>query len=131
MPQSLLKIILLASVADGEIQPSELAMMNQIKASHPTLKKIKDSEVQEASADIYNKLSAGMELKHIIEQLGESMSETQRNTAYALAKEVCAADYEMHPAENDYINELETQFSISDRVKDIVNESIKIRYAID
>ena len=131
MPQSLLKIILLASVSDGEIQPSELAMMNQIKAAHPTLKKITDSEVQEASADIYNKLSAGMDFKHIIEQISENMSETQRNTAYALAKEVCAADYELHPTENDYIKELEKQLGISDDIIYLVNKSIEIRYAIE
>lgn len=131
MPQSLLKIILLASVSDGEIQPSELAMMNQIKTSHPTLKKMKDSEIQQASADIYNKLSAGMDFKHIIAQLSENMSEAQRNTAYALAKEICASDYEMHPAENDYIKELEKQFSIDENIIDIVNKSIEIRYTIE
>ena len=131
MPQSLMKIIILASVSDGEIQPSELEMMNQVKALHPVLKKISENDVQEATADIYNKLTAGMEAKHIIEQLGSLMTQNQKNTAYALAKEVCSADYQILPAENEFLGELEKQFGISKKLKDALELSIKTRYIID
>ena len=53
MQTSLLKIILLASVADGEIQPSELTLMNQVKDLHPELKQVSEKEIQEASIESF------------------------------------------------------------------------------
>ena len=131
MQTSLLKIILLASVADGEIQPPELALMNQIKDFHPELKQVSEKEIQEASVDIYNKLSAGMDFEHIIAQLAKDMTQEQKEIAYALSVEVCAADFGISLGENDFLQELAKQFSISSDVKSVVKKSIKLRYSID
>ena len=40
MDAKFLKIVMLAAVADGEIQAEELDMLNQIKKAHPELKDI-------------------------------------------------------------------------------------------
>ena len=72
MKAKFLKIVMLAAVSDGEIQPAELEMLNQIKRQHPEFKSVSDDDGRAAMADIYNKLSAGMETKHIIEQLSSS-----------------------------------------------------------
>lgn len=131
MQTSLLKVILLASVADGEIQPSELTLMNQVKDLHPELKQVSEKEIQEASIDIYNKLSAGMNFEHIISQLAKDMSQEQKEIAYALSAEVCAADFEVLSGEKGFLQELESQFSISSDIKSVVKKSIKLRYSID
>lgn len=131
MQTALLKIILLASVADGEIQPSEFALMNQIKDLHPNLKQVSDKEIQEASVDIYNKLSAGIDFEQIIAQLATDMTQEQKETAYALSAEVCAADFGISSVEKDFLQELASQFSISSDLKNVVLESIKLRYSID
>ena len=89
MKTALLKIILLASVSDGEIQAPELSLMNQIKDLHPELRQVSEKEIQEATVDIYNKLSAGMDFEHIIAQLGKDMTQGKEK-AYALSVEVCA-----------------------------------------
>ena len=47
MKTALLKIILLASVSDGEIQAPELSLMNQIKDLHPELRQVSEKEIQE------------------------------------------------------------------------------------
>ena len=87
MSDRFLKVILLAAVADGEIQTEELELINLFRKSHPVLKKINDDKARAAMADIYNKLSAGMEVKHILEQIGETLNQNEKESAFALAKE--------------------------------------------
>ena len=131
MQTALLKIILLASVSDGEIQAPELTLMNQIKDLHPELRQVSEKEIQEATVDIYNKLSAGMDFEHIITQLAKDMTQGQKEKAYALSVEVCAADFGISLEERGFLQELENQFSISPELKSAVLKSIKLRYSID
>jgi len=130
MNSKFLKIVLLAAVSDGEIQTEELEMLSQIKKSHPELKKISDEDSQIALADIYNKLSAGMETKHILEQLADSFTQMEKNAAFALAKEVCAADFRVMPAEKDFLELLVTVWGIPEDVVSAVDTSISLRYSI-
>lgn len=123
-----LKLIMLAAVADGKIQEQELSLIARIKSNHAELKEIPEEQTQEAMADIYNKLSAGMEVTHILELLGRQFDETQRHAAYALAKEVCASDFEVGPAETDFLRLLETEWNIPAKVCKSIDLSIQLRY---
>jgi tellurite resistance protein len=130
MDAKFLKIILLAAVSDGEIQGEELELLNQVKKSHPELKKIPDEVARMAMADIYNKFSAGMETKYILEQLGSEFNKQEKESAFAMAMEVCAADYNILPAESDFLQLLVVIWAIPDDVVNVVKESIKLRYSI-
>lgn len=124
------KIVVLAAVADGEIQAEERNMLNQIKKAHPELKDIPDESAWASMADIYNKIKAGMETKHILEQLGGEFNQSERETAFALAKEVCAADFKIMPAETDFLSLMSEMWSIPDEVVQSVDRSIALRYSI-
>lgn len=130
MNAKFLKIVMLAAVADGEIQGEELEMLNHIKKSHPELKNIPDEAARAAMADVYNKFSAGMETKHILEQLGEEFNEKEKASAFAMAKEVCAADFNIFPAETEFLKLLIDMWSIPEDVVEVVNKSIELRYSI-
>jgi len=130
MPDKFLKVVVLAAVSDGEIQEAELAVVNNLKASNHFLRDISDVAAQSGVADVYNKLSAGMEAKHILEQIGSAFAETEKHQAYALAREVCAADHKILPAEADFITTLEEVWSIPKDVVDTVLKSLKLRYSI-
>jgi uncharacterized tellurite resistance protein B-like protein len=123
-----LKLIMLAAVADGKIQEQELSLIGRIKNNHAELKAIPEEQSQEAMADIYNKLSAGMEVTHILDVLGRQFNEAQKQAAYALAKEVCAADFDVAPAETDFLRLIETQWNIPADVSKSVDLSIRLRY---
>ena len=130
MDAKFLKIVMLAAVADGEIQGEELEMLNHIKQSHPELKNIPDEAARAAMADVYNKFSAGMETKHILEQLGEEFNQKEKESAFAMAKEVCAADFNILPAETEFLQLLIEMWSIPEDVIQIVNKSVELRYSI-
>ena len=128
MNTTFLKIILLAAVSDGQIQPEEIKMLTQFKNAHPQFKTIPDQTAQEALADIYNKFSAGMETKQILEQLAEHLTMSNKETAYALAKEVCASDFNLSEPENEFLKMIENQWGISQVTIAAVEKSIKLRY---
>ena len=130
MDAKFLKIVMLAAVSDGQIQKEELDMLNQIKNSHPYLRNIDDDAGRNAMADIYNKFAAGMETKHILEQLGGEFSGEEKNAAFALAKEVCAADFNLHPNETAFLRLLIEMWSISQETVAAVDRSIELRYSI-
>jgi len=128
MDPKFLKVVILAAVSDGEIQYEELEMLNQIKDNHPELKTVSHKIVQEAMAEIYNQVSAGMEISYIIQQLGESFSEIQKHSAYALAREVCAADFQVQSSERNFLTQLEEIWSVPENVIESINKSIELRY---
>ena len=123
-----LKVVLLAAVSDGEIQPPELEMIDKLKKNHPALKEITDLNIQEAIADIFNKISAGMDVKYIIQDLGDQLNEREQHAAYALAKEVVSSDFILEQNEKDFIGELEERWNIPSKIIEAINISIQLRY---
>ena len=130
MSDTLIRVLILATVSDGEIQKEELDIINTLRKSHASLSRVSDQEVQVAIVDIYNKLSAGMEAEHIIGQLGNELDVGERNSAYAIAKEVCAADFKILPAETEFMDLLERVWGIPEDIQIAVNSSLKLRYSI-
>lgn len=131
MNTNYLKIAIMAAVSDGSIQDAESAMLMKLRSSHPIFKSISDSEAQAATVDVYNKLSAGMEYKYILEDIGSQLSSDQKSAAYAIAREICVADFKMFPEENDFIILIEELWKIKKAVKSSVDRSIQLRYFTD
>ena len=69
MDVKFLKIVVLAMDVDGEFQQQELDMLKHIIKTHPEFRGISDSDTIQAMGDLYNKISVGMERKHIVEKL--------------------------------------------------------------
>ena len=123
-----LSIILLAAVSDGKLQEQEIAMLRRYRLHHPGMKHISDDQEAAVTADIYNKLSAGMDVLYIIEDLGRNLTQDQKNSGYALAREVCAADYSVLPAERSFLSSLEEKWQISTDIINAIDVSIRLRY---
>ena len=126
--ENYLKVILLAAVSDGEIQTSELAMINRLKQNHPIIRNISDANAQRAAVDVYNKISAGMNVKYILDELKEQLTEREQHVAYALAQEVIATDFKLDQKEKDFISNLESYWNIPKEVIDVVTDSVNLRY---
>jgi len=123
--------MVLAAVSDGEIQKEELTVIQSYLNNLPALDQLSDNEFSAAVADTYNKVSARMKIEHIVESIGENLNTEQRNVAYALAVEICHANFSYVPSERDYIQVLEETWGIAPSVIDMVKGSCKLRYGID
>ena len=69
-----------------------------------------------------------MKPQHIVEIIGEQLSENDKNTAYALAVEVCASNFAIVPPENDFLDCLEIQWKIKKKIIEAVKLSSQLRY---
>ena len=131
MNTNYLKIAIMAAVADGTIQPQESEMLSQMRSSHPLLRSISDKEAQQSTVDVYNKLSAGMDTRSIVDAIGKELTPEQREAAYAIAHEICAADFEVFPSESEFVRLLEKQWKVKASTKKAIEISIKLRYFTD
>ena len=129
MEAKFLKIIVLAAISDGEFQASEKDLIDHLVKSHPIFKGMNAEIASSAMVDIYNKTNAGMEPKYILDQLSPEFDQKEKNTAFALAKEICASDFNILPAETDFLTLIIEQWSIPDEVVEVVNKSIELRYS--
>lgn len=123
-----IKIIILAAVSDGEFHEDEIATIQRLKNSHSQFSNITDAQAHAIVADIYNKISAGMEPKMIIEQMGNNMTDKQKLIGYALAKEICIADFTYNDDEKKFIKLVEEVWKIPDEAIEKIEFSLNIRY---
>lgn len=130
MDAKFLKILMLAAVADGEVQSEELERLHQYKQSHPKLKDIPDDTSWAAIADVHNKLKADITPQQILEHLGPEFSQNEKESAFAMANEVCASDFNMLPSETEFLQLVINTWSIPDDVVHAVERSIQLRYSI-
>ena len=126
--ENYLKIVFMAALADGKLQQQEIDMLNNFRKQHPIMKKFSETAAQNALEDVNNKVSANIEIKYILDEIAESFTEEQKHAAYALAKEVCSADFNILPFETDFLNQLEIRWKIPKNVIASVDLSLKLRY---
>ena len=69
-----------------------------------------------------------MKTKYLIQDIGENLNQIEKNTAYALAFEICAVDLSLDDAETIFMTELESIWSIDEEIKRAVKLSVKLRY---
>ena len=126
--KELIQIMLLAAVSDGKIDPEERQLLLTYQKLYPPLRDISQDESDEAKIDLFNKLNAEMKIIHIIENIGEKLSEKQKNTAYALAVEVCASNFEVVPQETALLEILAREWNIIPNIVSSVRMSVELRY---
>ena len=130
MSKSLIQILVLAVTSDGKHHPEEKTLLESYKQYHPTIRSMKQQDIDTEVHAVFTKKEAGMRDAHIVEVLGEQLSENEKNTAYGLAVEVCASNYEIVPPETDFIKCIEEQWKIKKKVIEAVRLSCQLRYSV-
>jgi uncharacterized membrane protein YebE (DUF533 family) len=123
-----LKIMILAAVSDGEIQDEELHLIQMLRSNIPSLKALSEADFNGAVAEIYNALSSGIAVDLLVQNLGKELSPEERNRGYALAMEVCRANFDYIPVEQEFINELEVLWDIESSIVEAITVSSDLRY---
>ena len=130
MSKEILQVLLLAAASDGKIDPEEQQLLENYRKHYPPIRDLSQEEFNSEAVAVFNRISAGMKPEHIVDVLGEELSEENKNTAYALAVEVCASNFKIAPPENDFINCLETQWKIKKKIIESVRLSSQLRYSV-
>jgi len=125
---NLVQIMLLAAVSDGKIDSEEKQLLQTYRKLYPPIRDITQDELDNEKVNLFNKLQAGMKLAHIVDDLGESLSIDQKNTGYALALEICAANFEMLPLETELLDLIVKKWKIKPRIVSALNLSLNLRY---
>ena len=124
----LIEIMLLAAVSDGLIDPEERQLFQTYRLLYPPIRDITQAEFDDITITLFNKMNAGMKPHHMVEEIGENLSEPQKNKAYALALEICASNFEILPLETDFLKLIEKSWKIKRNIMTALYTSIELRY---
>ena len=128
MAKEILQILLLAAASDGQIDPEEKLLIETYRKHYPPIRDLSQEEFNSEAVSVFNKINAGMKPQPIVEIIGEQLSENDKNTAYALAVEICASNFAIVPPENDFLDCLEVQWKIKKKIIEAVKLSSQLRY---
>ncbi len=128
MSKNLVQLIILAAVSDGKIDPEEKQLLQTYRRLYPPIRDITQDEFDNEKILLFNRLSAGMSTKQIIENIGEKLSEKERNIGYALAVEVCASNFEMLPQEVALLKDIVKEWDIKIDIVSALQVSAELRY---
>jgi len=128
MSTSLIKIVLLAAVADGEIQDEEKLLLQTYKQRYPRLRGVTQKDYDNAQIELFNKVKAGVRIPHLIEDIGMALSDEEKEIAYALTYEVCASNFHLAPQEEEILNTMKTVWKLKSGIVNSVRLSAKLRY---
>lgn len=128
MSKNLVQLIILAAVSDGKIDLEEKQLLQTYRRLYPPIRDITQDEFDNEKILLFNRLSAGMSTKQIIENIGEELSEKEREIGYALAVEVCASNFEMLPQEIDLLKDIVKEWNIKIDIVSALQVSAELRY---
>jgi uncharacterized membrane protein YebE (DUF533 family) len=128
MAKNLVQVMLLAAVSDGKIDPEEKQLLQTYRKLYPPIRDITQDEFDNEKVMLFNKLSAGMTASHVLENIGEELSVDEKNTAYALAVEVCASNFELLPPETELLELMVKKWNIKRSVVSALKTSVELRY---
>lgn len=128
MSKSLVQLILLAAVADGEIQDEEKLLLETYKARYPRLRRVTQKDYDEAQIELFNKVKAGVRIPHLIEDLGNNFSDAEKEIAFALTYEICASNFHLAPQEEEILNTIKKVWKLKASVVNAVKLSAQLRY---
>ena len=128
MAKNLVQVMLLAAVSDGKIDPEEKQLLQTYRKLYPPIRDISPDEFDNEKVSLFNKLSAGMTASHVLENIGEELSVDEKNTAYALAVEVCASNFELLPPETELLELMVKKWNIKRSVVSALKTSVELRY---
>jgi uncharacterized membrane protein YebE (DUF533 family) len=130
MGAKLVDVLIIAVFADGRIDPQEAALLQSLLVHYPKLKDVSRESFDASQVKLKNRLQAGVSIKQIIEELGSAFTENEKNTAYALAYEICASNYELEVKERDLLQDMQRAWQIKRGVVNAIKTSIQLRYDI-
>ena len=129
MHNELIQVLFLAALSDGQLHEEEKQLIAQYTKFYPIFKNVTSHDIKDQLKILSTKINSGIPAKYIITEIKNKLNQEELKTAYALAVELCCANFKLVPPENDFIGMLEEVWEINKLNQDIVKKSAYLRYA--
>lgn len=129
MHNELIQVLFLAALSDGQLHEEEKQLIAQYTKFYPIFKNVSSDNIKDQLKILSTKINSGIPAKYIITEIKNKLNQEELKTAYALAVELCCANFKLVPPENDFIGMLEEVWEINKTNQDIVKKSAYLRYA--
>ena len=129
-----LTLMLMSTLVDGRVHEIEIQLIRNYTRLYPGFSGLSDGKIKKSADELNLKLNSGFDEKTVVDallrEMSEQLSEPDREMGYALACEVCASNFELHPEEQNFIGKIEEIFGISEDVIGSVSKSVMLRYGL-
>ena len=129
MHNELIQVLFLAALSDGQLHEEEKQLIAQYTKFYPIFKNVSSDDIKDQLKILSTKINSGIPAKYIITEIKNKLNQEELKTAYALAVELCCANFKLVPPENDFIGMLEEVWEINKTNQDIIKKSAYLRYA--
>lgn len=126
--EALIYTMVMASAVDGQMREEELSHIGSLVRSLPAFDRFDPEGLVTVSQDCSILLSGETGLEDTFSFIRASLPETLRDTAYALAVEVSAADLVLKPEELRFLSRLRDTLSLDKLTCAAIERSAIARY---
>ena len=127
-PEALVLTMVLVAAADGGITDREIGVMSGIVQTLPAFYEFTAGELAQATDAAVGLLNEEEGLQHAARLLREALGPRLRETAYALACEVVAADGEVGPQTFDMLEFVQNELRLDSLIAIAIGRGVRARY---
>ena len=121
--------MVLVSAADGEMTDAELAAIGEIVRTLPAFKDHDESRLTATAEDCATLLATDGGFDTVLGIIAESVPEKLRETAYALACDIVAADFHVEEEELRVLQLLRHRLVVDRLAAAAIERGVRARYA--
>jgi len=128
MTASIVDALILAVFADGKIDTEEAVLLQVFFSNYPEFSDVSRDSFEEAQIKLRNRLQSGKSVSDLVEEIGKNLNDSDRNTAFAFAYEICASNFTLDEHEIDLLKKMQKLWKLKPSVVTAIKLSAELRY---
>ena len=126
--EGILKLLYMTAAIDGDLNRIELDSIKAKLVTYPLLKTITSIRRERVLSDLMENNYNSKSESEILKEINDVIHDNLKETAYALALEICAKDLVMHKNEIAFMKKVAKLFGIDDATAEALRKSVDVRY---
>lgn len=127
-PEALILTMVLVAAADGGITDREIGVMSALVQTLPAFQDFTAAKLEQATDAAVQLLNEDDGLKHAADLIRSALGIRLRETAYALACEVVAADGKVGPQTLDMLEFVQHELHLDSLIATAIGRGVRARY---
>lgn len=125
--EAILKLLYMSALSDHELHEIELDSIKAKLVTYPLFKTVTTKRREKVLSDLLGDLPRTT-TDELLKEINNIIPDNLKETAYALALEVCAKDLKLHKDEIKFLKKVAKLFGISDDLAQALRKSVDVRY---